>query len=198
MLIALEGVDASGKSTQIALLKQQFPSALFTKEPGGTPLGQALREMLLHQALPPQTQFLLFLADRALHVEQVLKPNAHQLIFSDRSLISGLAYAPYSLEHALELHRQHGLLEIVPDMVFFLRLDHATLEQRWQAKMQNMDTIEALGVEFLERTQDRLERACQILGLKTHVIDGAQSPQHISSQISKLTSRDMHIQRQTS
>ncbi|GMT38244.1 Thymidylate kinase [Helicobacter bizzozeronii] len=197
MLIALEGVDASGKSTQIALLKQEFPNALFTKEPGGTPLGQALREVLLHQALLPQTQFLLFLADRALHVQQVLQPNAHKLIFSDRSLISGLAYAPYSLEHALELHRQHGLLEIVPDMVFLLRLDLASLKQRLQAKIQGLDQIESLGVEFLEHTQDRLERACQILGLKTHVLDGAQSPQHIFSQIVKLTSRDMHVQRQT-
>lgn len=185
MLIALEGIDTSGKSTQINLLRQAFPHAIFTKEPGGTPLGQTLREALLHQELAPSVQFLLFLTDRALHLEQVIKPHVHKLIFSDRSLVSGLAYAPYSLEEALELHRRHGLLEILPDVIFLLKLERTTLQQRWQAKNANthIDGIESMGVGFLKRTQERLVQACQMLELKTHILDASKSPKSIHQDI---------------
>ncbi|BEG57653.1 Thymidylate kinase [Helicobacter sp. NHP21005] len=181
MLVALEGVDTSGKSTQIALLKDAYPHALFTKEPGGTSLGHALRQKVLHEHLSPSAQFLLFLADRALHLEEVLKPNANKLIFSDRSLISGLAYAPYSLECALELHRAHGLLEVLPDCVFVLTLESHALKERLHAKTH--DSIESQGLEFLERTQERLLQACALLGVRTHTLDASQSPQSLNASI---------------
>ncbi|WP_163498709.1 dTMP kinase [Helicobacter suis] len=182
MFIALEGIDTSGKSTQIHLLKQAFPSALFTKEPGGTPLGQALREKILSHKLPIHAQFLLFLADRSLHIEEVIKPNIHRLIFSDRSLISGLAYAPYLLQEAIDLHKIHGLLEVMPDIVFILKLDHTELTKRLDKKI-SMDCIEAQGVAFLEHTQKRLLEACQMLKLKTYVLDASKSPNSIHQSI---------------
>ncbi|BCZ18517.1 Thymidylate kinase [Helicobacter sp. NHP19-012] len=181
MYVALEGVDTSGKSTQIALLKEAYPHALFTKEPGGTKLGQALRQKVLHENLSPPTQFLLFLADRALHLEEVLKPNANKLIFSDRSLISGLAYAPYPIEQALELHRLHGLLEVLPDCVFLLKLHPKALKERMHTKTH--DFIESKGLEFLEHTQERLLQACQLLGLKTHTLDASQDPKSLNKNI---------------
>ncbi|BCZ17793.1 Thymidylate kinase [Helicobacter sp. NHP19-003] len=181
MFVALEGVDTSGKSTQIALLKEAYPNALFTKEPGGTSLGQALRQKVLHEHLSPATQFLLFLADRALHLEEVLKPNAHKLIFSDRSLISGLAYAPYPLEQALELHRAHGLLDMLPGCVFLLKLQPKALKERLHAKTH--DFIESRGLEFLERTQERCEQACQLLGVYTYILDASQPPKNLQQEI---------------
>ncbi|CRF45203.1 dTMP kinase [Helicobacter heilmannii] len=183
MFIALEGVDTSGKSTQIMLLKEAYPHAIFTKEPGGTKLGQALRQKVLYENLSPDTQFLLFLADRALHLEEVLKPNLHQLIFSDRSLISGLAYAPYPLEQALDLHRVHGLLEVLPNCVFVLKLPPQALKERLHAKTH--DFIESRGLEFLERTQERLLQACALLGVCTYILDASLSPQGLNTKILK-------------
>ncbi|BDQ29587.1 dTMP kinase [Helicobacter ailurogastricus] len=188
MFIALEGIDTSGKSTQIALLKEVSPHALFTKEPGGTPLGQALRQKVLHEHLSPSAQFLLFLADRALHLEEVLKPNTHRLVFSDRSLISGLAYAPYPLEQALELHRAHGLLEVLPDRVFVFELKSQALKERLQAKSK--DKIEVRGLEFLERTQERILQACQLLRVCTHILDATLSPQSLNRSILEHLSGD--------
>ncbi|WP_104750448.1 dTMP kinase [Helicobacter cynogastricus] len=180
MWIALEGVDTSGKSTQIALLQRVFKEAIYTQEPGGTPLGVTLRHSALHSALSPSARFLLFLADRALHLEEVIKPNAHKLIFSDRCLISGLAYAPYSLQESLELHRTHQL-DYVPDAVFFLSLKRAELIQRLRAK--STDCIESQGVDFLLHTQARMLEACALLDIEPYILEAGQSEQAIHSQI---------------
>ncbi|WP_104695610.1 dTMP kinase [Helicobacter salomonis] len=176
MWIALEGVDTSGKSTQLNLLKPFFPEAIFSLEPGGTPLGVQLRHAALHCALSPQTQFLLFLTDRALHLEEVIKPNAHKWIFSDRSLVSGLAYSGYSLEYAWELHRTHNV-DLLPDMVLLLELDSRTLRSRLRAK--NPDGIEVRGVDFLMSVQERLKQACALLGVRTESIDASKSVEEV-------------------
>src|SRR6185437_15520754 len=68
--IVIEGGDGAGKDTQIELLKKDFPDFVYTREPGGTPLGKVLREMVLHKSygeLPLLTEAFLFLADRAQH-----------------------------------------------------------------------------------------------------------------------------------
>ena len=90
MLINFEGVDGVGKSTQINLLKQAYPDAIITKEPGGTQLGQMIREYLMSSAskISGRAEIFLFLADRAEHYEKVLKPNYGNLILSDRSFVS--------------------------------------------------------------------------------------------------------------
>jgi len=94
MYTLLEGIDRSGKSTQIKLLKREFPKAIFTKEPGGTPLGQKIRSILLHSNQKPASlaEVFLFLADRNEHINKVIKPNLDRLIISDRGFISGIAY----------------------------------------------------------------------------------------------------------
>ncbi|WP_104681936.1 dTMP kinase [Helicobacter felis] len=176
MWIVFEGVDTSGKSTQINLLKPHFPKAIFSLEPGGTALGEHLRQAALHGTFCAQSQFLLFLADRALHLEEVIKPNAHKLIFSDRSLVSGLAYSSYSLERAWELHRAHGL-DVLPDMVLLFKLNAHTLEMRLQAK--NPDGIESRGVDFLMGVQKRLEQACTLLGVRMESINASKSVEEV-------------------
>lgn len=106
MYVVFEGVDCVGKSTQISLLKECFKEAVFTAEPGGTKLGTHLRELLLHKPyqLDKKTELLLFLADRAQHYDEVLKANQDKLIISDRSFISGMAYAKdFENEELLDL-----------------------------------------------------------------------------------------------
>ena len=76
MYILFEGIDTCGKSTQIELLAQKFEDIVVTKEPGGTAFGVKAREILLSDSLASKrAELLLFLADRAEHYEEVIKPN---------------------------------------------------------------------------------------------------------------------------
>src|ERR687898_2392136 len=98
--ITFEGIDGSGKSTQLRLLANFLTSnncnALLTREPGGTPVGNRLRAALLdaHEEVDPLAELLVFAADRAQHVRRVLRPalEAGQVVFSDRYADATVAY----------------------------------------------------------------------------------------------------------
>ena len=98
--ITFEGIDGSGKSTQLRMLanflKQTGCDALLTREPGGTPVGNRLRAALLdaQEEVDPLTELLVFAADRAQHVRRVLRPalEAGQVVFSDRYADATAAY----------------------------------------------------------------------------------------------------------
>ena len=100
MFITFEGIEGSGKSSVIAQLKKYFKSskleAFFSKEPGGTDLGKEIRKILLNPkySFDPTSELLLLLADRAEHVQKIIRPNLqkNKLIFCDRYLDSTLAY----------------------------------------------------------------------------------------------------------
>ena len=100
MFITFEGIEGSGKSSLIAQLKKYFKNskleAFFSKEPGGTDLGKEIRKILLNPkySFDPTSELLLLLADRAEHVQKIIRPNLqkNKLIFCDRYLDSTLAY----------------------------------------------------------------------------------------------------------
>jgi dTMP kinase len=97
VFITFEGIEASGKSTQAdALARLLGPRALLTREPGGTPLGQRVRGILLDAATTPipDVEALLFLADRAQHLHEVIRPalSAGRIVISDRYQDSSMAY----------------------------------------------------------------------------------------------------------
>ena len=145
MYIAIEGIDTAGKSTQISLLKERFKEAIITKEPGATPAGRTIRSLILHDGLKSsKAEFLLFLADRAEHVSSVIQPNLDRLIISDRSLISGIAYAlvkkDITKKQIVELNR-FATDNILPHKVFILHLSQDALEYRLSQKSH--DTIES-------------------------------------------------------
>ena len=92
MYVVLEGIDTTGKSTQIELLKSRYKDAIFTKEPSDSECGNLIREIALYEALDNTAQALLFMIDRAKHTQEIIYPNKDKLIISDRSFISGIAY----------------------------------------------------------------------------------------------------------
>jgi len=97
LFITFEGIEASGKSTQAEALARWFGArALLTREPGGTPLGSRVREILLDATTTPipDVEALLFLADRAQHLHEVVRPAlaARRVVISDRYQDSSLAY----------------------------------------------------------------------------------------------------------
>ena len=168
--LVLEGIDGCGKSTQLKQLAQWLPvSGLMpegatlhlTREPGGTPLGQALRELLLHppeaSAPSPTAELLLYAADRAQHVEQLIRPalDRGDWVLSDRFSGSTLAYQGHgrgldvSIIRDLERIATAG---VSPDLTLWLDLPIAVSLRRRQA--QTADRIEAEGTAFLARVAE--------------------------------------------
>ncbi len=96
--ITLEGIDGAGKSTQLPLIEAALKSRgidyLMTREPGGTPLGEKLREILLHQDMQPETEALLMFASRSEHLSQVIRPALERgtWVISDRFTDASFAY----------------------------------------------------------------------------------------------------------
>ncbi|MCT0224703.1 dTMP kinase [Synechococcus sp. CS-1328] len=178
--LVLEGIDGCGKTTQLEALRQWLPGSglmdpkarlLVTREPGGTALGLALRQLLLH---PPEDQtpcreaeLLLYAADRAQHVQQCLQPAlaAGDWVLSDRFSGSTAAYQGYGRglpwDQILPLERiATGGLQ--PDLTLWLDLPlAASLRRRGD---RPADRIEASGEAFLARVQAGFSQLAQERG----------------------------------
>ena len=184
MYILFEGIDGAGKSTQIARLAAAYPQAIVTKEPGGTKLGENLREILLKENdLDKRAEILLFLADRAEHFGKIIKPNLDKMILSDRGFVSGMAYAlaggNFSFEELLSLNK-FALQGSFPQKIVFFKADESTLRSRLNSRAQ-MDDIEARGFAYLLRVQDAMEEILQKLGVRYVTIDAAWDEEKITN-----------------
>ncbi|MBL0721582.1 MAG: dTMP kinase [Sulfurovum sp.] len=160
MYILFEGIDTCGKSTQINLLKKQHPELLITKEPGGTEFGIKAREILLDGRLnSKRAELLLFVADRAEHYHQVIKPNSNRLILSDRGFISGISYAlangDFDIDMIFSLN-MFALEDDLPDKVILFITDLETLKSR-SDKKKELDGIELRGFEYLLTVQEYMK-----------------------------------------
>ena len=189
MYILFEGIDGAGKSTQIARLAAAFPQAIVTKEPGGTKLGENLREILLKENdLDKRAEILLFLADRAEHFGKIIKPNLDKMILSDRGFVSGMAYAlaggNFSFEELLSLNK-FALQGNFPQKIVFFKADESTLRSRLGSRAQ-MDGIEARGFGYLLRVQDAMEEILQKLGVRYVAIDAAWDEEKITNLIKEF------------
>lgn len=187
MYIVIEGIDTCGKSTQLELLKKHFPQAIFTKEPGGSVIGESLRDLILFApkrqgfVLDEYAEFMLFLADRAQHYKEVLEPNKKRLVISDRSLISSIAYAKnIEMNEAIRLNKLI-LRGILPHLVVMLKLEKSALQARLESK--NNDSIESRGLEYMLEIQERLFKAKDILGLPCVTIDASLDREEICQKI---------------
>jgi len=186
MYIALEGIDTAGKSTQIQALSKEFPDAIITKEPGATEIGKEIREILLSARVESKkAEFLLFLADRAEHMKKVIEPNiGSKMIISDRSAVSGVAYAlsqnVIKKEELVSLNN-FATGGIYPQKVFLLRLTKEELEYRLSQK--ELDGIELRGSEYLLEIQDAIIEATKLLNIELVEIDATLSREEITQNI---------------
>lgn len=187
MYLAIEGIDTAGKSTQIELLKKDFPDALFIKEPGFTDLGVKLREIIFQDKITKKAELFLFLADRAETVEKTVKPNFNKLIISDRSVISGIAYGMHFFDFDILVNLNRFATDgIFPQKVIILNIDKETLKQRLSQKTH--DNIEKRGIEYLLNIQNNLIQTCNRLEIPYILIDAAKSMEEINFRIKKAIS----------
>ena len=185
MYIVVEGIDTCGKSTQIELLAESFPQAIITKEPGATELGSKIRELVLYSDdLCPVTELLLFLADRSNHASAIIKPNLGRLIISDRSLISGMAYALASKKfdfNWLETLNRFAMQDIMPEAIILFKINEETLRSRLGEKSN--DVIEQRGIAYMLDVQEQLEFVASTLKIPTLIIRAEDSIEAIHTQI---------------
>ncbi len=180
-LIVLEGVDGSGKSTQARLLVEALRSAgrevLLTREPGGTPLGERLRALILDPAVDcaPRAELLMILAVRAQHVAEIIAPalSAGIDVVCDRFSLSSLAYQGYGRGLPLAEIRAADAAATggtIPDLTVLLDVPLETVLARVG---ERTDRFEGEGPAFLQRVIDGY-RALAVAEATVHCLDGTQ------------------------
>lgn len=189
MLVYFEGIDGVGKSTQIELLKQDNEGLIITKEPGGTSIGEKLRDILLHEKISKRAEILLFLADRAEHFSQIIQPNLNKIIISDRGFVSGLAYAlandeNFKFDELLSLNK-FALNDYLGDKFVFFKADESVIKQRLKQRNTN-DEIENRGTGYLLRVQDFMEKILLNLGANVLKINASLPREKIFLEIKKF------------
>jgi dTMP kinase len=189
VFVSFEGVDGSGKSTQARLLAEHLEQSgrdvVLTREPGGTPLGEAIRELLLAgDAMSPWSEAALFAAARAELVAEVIGPALDRgaWVVCDRFVDSSLAYQGIArglgVDEVLDLNLP-GLAGRLPDRTFVLLLD----AQQAAGRLGDPDRIEREGDAFRARVNDAYAELAQRFPERIVTLDGAQGVKVIAEAV---------------
>ena len=192
--ITFEGADGCGKTTQIKLLDEYLQNkgyrTLLTREPGSKGLGIKLREILLNYdgEVSPTCESFLFLADRAQHVDCIIKPALKDgiIVLCDRHTDSTVAYQGYG--RGLDLDQIHELNKIAtsglkPDLTIVLDVDVETSQKRVGTEK---DRMESAGIEFFERVRNGFLKIAEQEPERVKVVDSKQTIEEIHKQIVEL------------
>ncbi len=186
MLISFEGLDYSGKSTQVRLLSDALTRSdyriLVLREPGGTEIGERIRKILLDKSvggMSNATELFLFSASRAQLVEEVIKPAIEdgRVVLCDRYYDSLTAYQGWGkgvAKDAIRTVNQCASGGIAPDITFFLDIPVSEVERRMQSSSAPKDRMESNGIEFYNRVREGYLEIAKNEN-RFRVIDGLQS-----------------------
>ncbi|MBT9136700.1 MAG: Thymidylate kinase [Firmicutes bacterium] len=196
LFITLEGPDGCGKTTQALALERELTQegkrVLLTREPGGTKLGEAVREMLLSPEsglMSPRTEMLLYAASRAQHVDEIIRPQlaAGACVISDRFIDSSLVYQGIGLSLgvaevlAVNLAATGGLM---PDLTIVLCLDAPQARERLHKKLKQgrmaIDRIESRDLAYQEKVAAGYRSICQMFPERVVLIDANAAPESIT------------------
>lgn len=190
MFITLEGLDGSGKTTQARLLGARLEAegteVVLTREPGGTPLGEEIRNLLLHGGdVAPWAEAALYAASRAQHVEQLIRPALARgaTVICDRYIDSSVAYQGIArglgLERVLDLNLA-AVGGLMPDRTILLEIGVAEAASRMG---HDLDRIEREGDGFRDRVAAAYRDLAQRFPARYVTVDGAAAPETIAEEI---------------
>jgi dTMP kinase len=198
IFITFEGPDGSGKTTQIQrlsdYLQEQGQDIFVTREPGGTDIGEKIREIVLdpiHKEMDKVTEALLYAASRAQHVAEVIKPTleAGKTVICDRFMDSSIAYQGYgrSIGEPVRIINEIAVSGLIPDLTFLLLVDPD--EGKRRISSGTLDRLELEKIEYhREVYKGYLELAKQHPN-RILLIEGNRGIEEISSEITHSVER---------
>ncbi len=197
MFITFEGSEGSGKTSQIPALAQYLQDAgytvLATREPGGTRIGDQVRQILSdldNTEMDPRTEILLFQASRAQHVEQIIRPHLAKggIVLCDRFADSTLAYQGYGYQR--DLNQLYTLIDFAtcglkPDLTLLFDLD---VEEglRRRAKGGEWNRLDAYQADFYQRVRQGYHKMAGAEPQRWVIIDAAQPPQAVEAAVRQI------------
>jgi dTMP kinase len=189
--ITFEGVDGAGKSTHLAwfveALRQRGFEVVLTREPGGTPLGEQLRELVLHQPMHMDTEAMLMFAGRVEHIEQVIKPALERgaWVVSDR--FSDASFAYQGGGRGMDIARLSALEDwacrgFQPELTLLFDLPVEVAKLRL-ADAREPDKFEREQSGFFQRVRDAYLQRARQQPQRFAIIDAAQSQEQVRAQL---------------
>lgn len=198
MFITLEGPEGSGKTSQLPALADYLRGAgyevIVSREPGGTPVGDQIREILMNlqnNAILPRTEILLFLAARAQHVDEVIKPALAEgkLVICDRYGDSTLAYQGYG--HQIDLDVLRNLLDfstdgLKPDMTLLIDIPVKTGLERKRKNHSEWNRLDAYEEAFHNRVRQGYFELAKEDPQRWVIVDAAQPMAQVQSEMREV------------
>ena len=194
LFITLEGVDGAGKSSHLAWLEDWFKArghrVRMTREPGGTPIGERLRELVLHEPMHPETEALIMFAARREHIEQVIRPAlaAGEVVISDRFTDASFAYQCGGRglpEARLAVLEAWVHADLNPNLTLLFDLSPEIAAQRL-ASARAPDKFEREKTDFHARVRAAYLRRAEQFPQRIRVIDGSRSIDAVRLQLTAV------------
>jgi dTMP kinase len=195
--ITLEGVDGAGKSTHLSWLvnhlRAQGRTVVQTREPGGTPLGEKLRELLLHEPMHLETEALLMFAARREHLEQVIRPAIDRGVWVVCDRFTDASFAYQGGGRGLSSEKLSRLEDWVqegfqPDLTLLFDLPIGIAAQRMAGAARQLDRFEQEKADFHERVRAAYLARAAAMPARVKIIDSRQDVEHIQKQLEELFS----------
>lgn len=192
--LTLEGVDGAGKSSHLDWLAQWFRArgreVCLTREPGGTPVGERLREIVLHEAMHAETEALIMFAARREHVEMVIRPAlaAGRVVISDRFTDASFAYQCGGRglpEARLAIIEEWVHADLQPDLTLLFDLP-TEIAARRLAGARELDRFEREQGDFQARVRAAYLRRAELHPARMRVIDGGRPLPAVRAQLAGI------------
>ncbi len=194
--VTLEGGEGAGKTTALDVIREALQArgheVVVTREPGGTPLAERIRELLLSrhdEKLAPETELLLMFAARAQHVREVIRPALRRgaWVLSDRFTDSSYAYqaAGRGIDEAFVAELEKRVVGIVPGLTLLLDLDVREGRARTAGRDLFPDRIESEHDDFFERVREGFRKRAANDPQRFRVIDASQSPAQVGAAVER-------------
>ncbi|MEI6080169.1 MAG: dTMP kinase [bacterium] len=192
LFITMEGIEGVGKTTQVNLLydflKKKGLDIVLTREPGGLPISEAIRNILLHKDMSPMTELLLYEAARAEHFDRIISPalDKGQTVLCDRFTDASVAYQGYGRGLDLKLIDQLNSIatrNVQPDLTFVIDLPVDLAFKRLGTRGTTPDRFEKLSHDFYEKVRNGYIEQSKKYPKRVFMIDANKTPEEIHKDI---------------